>query len=161
MKWIAAFLAAALVVAPAHARTFRLDDSASPRQRVETSPRWAHESAGELDEDAINALVAEVRGMEFRLNTAPYVGREASVYLALPQSVRGLRASSAMRLEWTTRGRFASGSVLPGDRALIYQGTIREPLLVEHFDFRIHIDGRHFDRGLEFEPVFEIDLPDR
>jgi len=154
--WVLLLAAGSAAAAPV-----RLDDTASPRQRVEATVRWEHDSIGELDEEKIYSLIAEVRGMEFRLNTAAYVGQEAQIFLTVPRFIRGLRTPDAMRVTWTTGGRLVAGSLRPGDRALVFQGKISTPLITELFDFRIHIDGRQLDRGLEFEPIFEIELPGR
>lgn len=157
-RWLvlAAIGLAALV--PASAAT-RLDDSLSPRQRVETTARWLYDGTGDWTEDQMNALVAEVRGMEFRLRTAPYVGKDAEIYLTLPSHVMGLASPTAMRLEWTTRGTFTSGSLVPGNRALVYRGKITQPVMTDFFDFRIYLDARTWEGGVQFDPVFEIDLP--
>jgi hypothetical protein len=63
-----------------------------------------------------------------------------------------------MRVEWTTRGTFAPGSVVPGDRALVWRGKIAQPVMSDYFDFRILFDARTSERGIEFDPVFEIDV---
>lgn len=136
----------------------RLDDSLSPRQRVEVTSRWLHDGPGDWTEDELNAMVAEVRAMEFRFRTAPFVGREAEIYLTVPRRPLGLRSPTAMRLEWTTRGTFASGALVPGDRALVYRGKISQAVMSEFFDFRIHYDARNVERGIEFDPVFEIEV---
>ncbi|HXZ49026.1 MAG TPA: hypothetical protein VEG27_08395 [Usitatibacter sp.] len=151
-------LAAGLAMCSAAAASTRLDDSLSPRQRVETTTRWLYDGVGDWTEDQMNALVAEVHAMEFRLRTAPYVGKTAEIYLSIPQNVSGLRVPTAMRVEWTTRGLFAPGSVTPGNRALVYRGKITEPVMSDYFDFRIFLDARTSERGIEFDPVFEIDL---
>jgi hypothetical protein len=151
----------AATTATAAEATVRLDDSLSPQQRVRASTRWAYDSSGPLDNEKINLLISEVRGMEFRLKTAAYVGRQAKIYLKLPLVVRGLRSPAAMKVEWSGRGRFASGSVIPGDRTLVFQGTIRDPVFSEFLDFTIRLDARQIQRGLEFEPIFEIELADR
>ena len=152
---IGALASAALVV---HGAPIRLDDSQSPRQRIETQARWSNVGDSDFSEDEFNEQVAEIVGFESRLRTAPYVGRNASIYLALPRISKGLRLATAMRLEWTSRGRFASGSVRPGDRALVFRGKIDAPTFVETIDLRILIDGRYLEHGLEFEPIFEIEL---
>jgi hypothetical protein len=151
-------LAAGIALCGVAAASARLDDSASPRQRVETTAQWLYDGAGDWNEDQLNALVAEVRGMEMRLRTAPYVGKDAEIYLAIPQHVRGLKAPTGMRVEWTTRGTFAPGSVVPGDRALVWRGKIAQPVMSDYFDFRILFDARTSERGIEFDPVFEIDV---
>jgi len=153
-----ALFLALLALLPAAGWGARLDDSLSPRQRVEVTSRWLHDGPGDWTEDQLNAMVAEVRAMEFRLKTAAYVGRNAEIYLTVPRVPLGLRIPTAMRLEWTARGRFASGSLVPGDRALLYRGKITESVTTEIFDFRIYYDARSAERGIEFDPVFEIEV---
>jgi hypothetical protein len=151
--WLAAGLASA---AMAHAAA-RLDDSLSPRQRVQTTAQWLYDGTGSWNEDQVNALVAHVSAMEFRLRTAAYVGKNAEIYLTVPQNVMGLRVPTSMRVEWTTRGTFGPGSLVPGNRALVWRGKISEPVMSDYFDFTIYFDARNWERGIEFDPVFEID----
>jgi len=151
-------LLAACIAALGASASTRLDDSLSPRQRVDVTPRWLYDGTGAWNEDQLNALVAEVRAMEFRLRTAPYVGKNAEIYLAIPQHVSGLKTPTAMRIEWTTRGLFSPGSVMPGNRTLVYRGKITQSVMTDFFDFRIFLDARTSERGIEFDPIFEIDL---
>lgn len=136
----------------------RLDDTLSPRQRVETTTHWLYDGVGDWNEDQLNALVAQVNAMEFRLRTSPYIGKNAEIYLTLPQHITGLKVPTSMRVEWTTRGTFAPGSVVPGNRALVWRGKITAPVMSDYFDFRIYYDARTAERGIEFEPAFEIDV---
>lgn len=149
---------AALALCGAAFASTRLDDSLSPRQRVDATTRWLHDGIGDWNEDQLNALVAEVRAMEFRLRTAPYIGKNAEIYLSLPQRITGLKVPTSMRMEWTTRGTFAPGSVVPGSRALVWRGKITEPVMSDYFDFRIYYDARTAEGGIEFDPAFEIDV---
>lgn len=155
-RW--ALLAAGLLWCAAATASARLDDSLSPRQRVEATAHWLYDGAGDWNEDQINALVADVSAMEFRLRTAPYVGKDAQIYLAIPQHVKGLRSPTALRVEWTTRGTFAPGSVVPGNRALVWRGKITDAVMSDFLDFRIYFDARTSERGIEFDPIFEIDI---
>lgn len=135
----------------------KLDDSASPRSRVDATVRWLHTSEG-LGPELINAMVATVPNLEFRLDTSRYVGKKARIYLVVPDFMPGLRSPSGMRVEWKTRGTFLAGSALPGARALVYDGTIQRPSMHEALDLSIYLDARYFERGLRFEPSFEIDV---
>ncbi len=154
----AAMVLLGALVAPAGAAT-RLDDSLSPRQRVEIVPRWVSEStSARLTDEQLNALVAEVRQFEVRLNTAPYVGKAAEIYLRLPVAIVGLQSPAGLRLEWRTRGFFAPGSVRPGDRLLLFRGAITQPVMGDTFDFVLHFDGRYIQRGLQFDPIYEIEI---
>ena len=136
----------------------RLDDSLSPRQRVQATAQWLYDGIGDWNQDQLNAVVAQVNAMEFRLRTAPYIGKNAAIYLSLPQQITGLKVPTSMRMEWTTRGTFAPGSVVPGNRALIWRGKITGDVMSDYFDFRIYYDARTAERGIEFDPVFEIDV---
>jgi hypothetical protein len=125
---------------------------------VEATAHWLYDGAGDWNEDQINALVADVSAMEFRLRTAPYVGKNAEIYLAIPQHVKGLTTPTALRVEWTTRGTFSPGSVVPGQRALVWRGKITDAVMSDYLDFRIYFDARTSERGIEFDPIFEIDI---
>lgn len=151
--------AAALLCALAlDAGGVRLDDSASPKRRLDVEPRWLHEQ-GPLDTpERLNTLVATMRDVEVRLNTAAYVGRRGRIYLEMPQFVPGLGSPGAMRLEWRARGLFQSGSAIPGERKLLYDGPITQPQLTETFDFNVYIDARHQQAPLRFDPVFDLEL---
>ncbi len=144
--------------APAVAAT-RLDDSLSPRQRVEIVPRWVSQStSGPASDEQLNALIAEIQQFEVRLNTAKFVGQEAEIYLRLPVAIVGLQSPAGLRLEWRTRGFFAPGSVRPGDRLLLFRGKVTQPVMGDTFDFVLHFDGRYIQRGLQFDPIYEIEI---
>lgn len=157
MKRAAAMIIACLVSTAAAAAT-RLDDSASPRARVDVSPRWLHTSEGLTDPAQLNAMIADVRNLEVRLNTAAFVGKRGRIYLALPAFTVGLQSASGMRVEWQTRGTLMAGSALPGTRSLVYDGPITKAYLADFLDFSLFLDARYLQGGLRFEPVFEFEL---
>lgn len=135
----------------------RLDDSLSPRQHVELTTQWERRSGNAQGADERMAVVVEARDIDIRLNTAAWTGRNAEIYILFPQAISGLRLPSAMRIEWRTRGRFIAGVTIPGQRTLVYRGPISSAVSGDLFDFTYRIDGRHFDRRLQFQPVFEIE----
>jgi hypothetical protein len=134
----------------------RLDDSASPRARVDVTSRWLHTREG-LDTVELNAMVAEVRNLEVRLNTAAFVGKRGRIYLTVPAFVTGLQSASGMRVEWQTRGTLMAGTALPGTRSVVYDGPITKAILADFMDFSLFLDARYLQGGLRFEPVFEIE----
>ena len=150
-------LAALAGLVPDAAAATRLDDSLSPRQRVDIVARWEDRFAEGSSEAQRLSMVAEASNFEIRLNTAAWVGKQAAIYVSFPQEIVGLRLSDAMRIEWRTRGRFVSGATTPGQRALVYRGRIDSPVSGDFFDFTYRIDGRYFDRRIQFQPVFEIE----
>lgn len=96
-------LVAALGCNTAWARV-RLDDSASPRALVQ-SPNMVSEYGYPVNQYVPGALVAQ-RGIvdfgriEYRLATAPYVGRHARIYFVIPPVVSGLRSPQGLLVSW-------------------------------------------------------------
>jgi hypothetical protein len=157
MRAIALVLATMLAAATAASAGTRLDDRASPRSQVNIESRFLHSGEG-LSPDEFNALVANISSLEFRLDTSRYVGKRGRIYLVVPDLVPGVRSPSAMRIEWKTRGVFMPGSALPGQRTLVYDGPIVKAMTQESLDFVFYLDARHLERGVRFEPAFEIDV---
>lgn len=158
MRAIIAMVASILTVLCAEAAAAKLDDSPSPRQRVDVRTRWLHDGDELSDPKRLNAMIADVANLDVRLNTAAYVGKRGRIYMSVPQVVPGLRSPEGMRIEWRTRGLFQPGSVLPGGRALLYDGLIEKPITGDILDVSIYLDARDTGAGLRFEPRFEIDL---
>lgn len=134
----------------------KLDDSPSPKRRLDVEPRWLHNEGYIGSPERLNALVASVPSVEVRLNTAAHVGKRGRIYLVMPQFVQGLASPNAMRLEWRARGAFQSGSALPGERALLYDGPVTSPITGDVLDFNVYIDARHQHAPVRFEPAFEF-----
>jgi hypothetical protein len=157
MKAAAAVAILVLAAPLAFAAPKRLDDRASPRSQVNVESRWLHSGEG-LNAEQLNAMVATIANLEFRLDTSAYVGKRARIYLVIPEFVQGLRGPGGMRVEWTTRGQFMSGAALPGQRTLVYDGPIQRPSMQESLDLSVYLDARYLERGLRFDPAFEIDV---
>jgi hypothetical protein len=155
-----ALLFALMAVSAAPALSVKLDDSLTPRQRVEVQMRWTYDIPRNrrLTFEEMNALEAHIRAYEVRLNTAPYIGRNVQIYLALPVQVQGLKGPAGMRLEWQTRGPFTAGSTQPGSRSLIYQGPVTAGVMSDVFDFTLRIDAQSVDGRLQFDPQFELEI---
>lgn len=139
------------------ASAVRLDDSISPRQRVDVRSRWMYEGEDLSNPQRLNALAAEIRDLEIRLNTSAHVGKSGRIFLVVPDFVQGLRATPGMRVSWKARRTFRSGSVAPGGRGLLYEGPISEPVTGDVLDITIEMDARDADSLVRFKPVFEFD----
>jgi len=150
-------LAAMLAAQFAAAASIRLDDSASPKARFDLQPGWQYEGEEIGDADRLNALVARASAVEVRLNTAAIVGKRGRIFIVLPQNIAGLDSPDALRMQWTARGPFKSGTVLPGGRTLLYDGLVDSPLTRDVLDFTIFFDARHTPGGLRLETYFEFD----
>jgi hypothetical protein len=136
-----------------------LDDSLSPRQQLNLDFDWKDPLySGTGTDNNFTAVVAHAYNVETRLNTAKYLGQRARIFLGLPINVRGLRNPDSLRMSWTTNGLFSDGSVTPGNRQLIYQGTISEDVMRDNFNFTFDMDGRDLNQTLRLEPVYEIEI---
>lgn len=144
----------------ANAQTIeRLDDSASPQQRVVASVAWElpNKVVG-LSDEQLNTMLAVIDDFELRLDTSKFEGQQARIFLTLPVSIRGLRRPDGLRMSWKTEGLFENGSVTPGDRALIFDGVIPTPLMTDIFDITLTVDTREVIGGLNFDPIYEIEV---
>lgn len=135
----------------------QLDDSASPRQRVEVKPRWQFQGEDALSPERISRMIVDVPNLEIRLDTGAWKGRNARIYLVLPPLIPGVNAPEGLRAEWRARGAMQAGSIIPGGRVLVFDGLIDRTQTVEFFDFTIYLDTRFTQRGIRFEPKFEIE----
>lgn len=139
----------------------RLDDSASPRPLV--SPQVTLSERGTPLRETLFPRTATVHygWVEYRLDTSRYVGRAARIELVMP-FVPGLRDPRSVVLQWSTRGRFAEGSLLPGERRMVWSGRVTEALMTELLDLRLIIDAAHLGElnrlsGNGVSPYFEIE----
>jgi hypothetical protein len=142
-----------------YAMAERLDDSLSPRRQVELDLVWQHQGNPDTLSDAeFNSLTAQARNLDTRLDTSAYVGSEARIFLELPILVRGLGNPSSLALSWTTGGLFNAGRVTPGNRQLIYEGQITQPVMRDTITFTFELDARYLQQPLRLEPVYEIEI---
>ncbi len=146
----------ALLCAPAAAE--RLDDSLSRQQQFDLDLDWKYTGkTDELTERQLNALTAQARYVEIRLNTASYVGQQGAIYISLPIAIRGTGDSTALRMSWETNGLFANGAVSAGNRAKLFEGEITEDVMTDVFNFTFDIDARQVYNNLRFQPEFDIE----
>ncbi|MDR0261396.1 MAG: hypothetical protein LBI76_16475, partial [Comamonas sp.] len=80
-----------------HAQAIRLDDSSSPRAQINADFR----NAQMLDPNTISLPFGHI---EYRLATAPYVGKQARIYYVTPLAVAGLRSPMGMQVQWRSGG---------------------------------------------------------
>lgn len=132
----------------------RLDDSASPRPQV----RGDFANAQGMDG---NMVVLPFGRIEYRLATAPHVGRRARIFYVIPPAIVGLRSPAGLQVQWRAGGVFASGTGRPGDRVQVWTGVVQAPWMNETFDLTLRIDPRELrlpsGTALSFESIFEIE----
>ncbi len=136
-----------------------LDDSQSPRKQFNFKFEWANKGdLSALSKDEFFLLKAHLPNVEVRLNTSNYMSKRARIYLALPQQIDGFNCSNGFSLKWKTTGLFAPGTTLLGTRALIYEGLIKSPLMIEIFTFTLKVDANCLIGKLRYAPIYEIEL---
>jgi hypothetical protein len=147
--------------AAAHSATARLDDSASPRNRVPAQVALDQQGRPLSESFAPTTLRARFGTVEYRLATAPYVGQHARIYFVVPPQIHGLLSPAAMRVEWRGVGAFSGGTARPGERVLVWSGIVRTPWMNEAIDLSMSVDLHQVrlpdGADLGMESYFEIE----
>lgn len=119
------------------AQTFRLDDSTSPRARV--APKSAVDETGRPLARSLEPNHAILRFGEvvYRLDMRPHLGQAARVYF-----VRAPEAGppTNTRLNWAAAGSPLKGSLLAGERALLWSGIVNQPWMDLNLQLEIDFD---------------------
>ena len=137
----------------------RLDESLSPQQQINIQLDWKNNL---LEQDALsqkefNRVIARANNVDTRLDTSKYLGKNVQIYLSLPIQSRGLTNPHGLDLSWTTNGLFLAGKLTPGNRQLIFEGRVTQPVMIDIFNFTFELDGRDVNQTLHLEPVYEIE----
>lgn len=160
LLWLALCISAQ--ACPVHSGSERLDDSTSPRSRVE-APVVLGNNGGLLADnpDATQAIVKFGR-VDYRLATAPYVGKQARIYYVAPAAIPGLVSPSGLRLEWRGNGLFSDGSARPGERVLVWSGKVDDAWMSEGLDLTLYVELASIrlspGESFGFESWFEIEV---
>jgi hypothetical protein len=135
---------------PAHAATYRIDDSLTLPSNAQTTMRWKSAAPTRADANLVEGGVI----VTVRLNLAPWLNKTGQIYMALPQQP----AIGQVIAEWTTQGRLLPGRVLSGERTLVYSGPIRTSLLEETLQVKVTANGTRLAMPQRLEFSFEIDV---
>ena len=141
---------------PVHAVTQRLDDSQSPRQRVQSPVVKFNKTPY----DDTGPTHADIRfgWVDYRLNTTRYVGKSARIYYVVPMNIANLASPRGLRVDWKSRNGFAAGSARPGDRVLVWSGVVKSAMLEDSFDLSMTAELAYVRGRLGFESYFEIEV---
>ncbi len=142
-----------------------LDDSLSPQQNFSIDLKMhPHEIAGALaamavDEDApLPPLTGHVPGVVVRLNTERFVGQRVRVFMSLPGAIARDSTGGELELSWQNRGEFLSGSIRPGQEAVIFEGLVENPVIGSTFDFTLTIESNSMSHSFAIEPEYELEV---
>ena len=105
-------------------------------------------------------ITARLRDIELRLQipaTYTVPPQAVSIYLVLPTQIPGMRGAAGFEVSWKTRKIFWAGTARPGDRVLLYQGTVSSAVLSDFVSFKLTIDSAEMIGAIDFEPSYEIE----
>lgn len=143
-------LVLSILALPAAVSPIRLDDSLS--QVFPPVAEWAWEP-GSIRSG--NSRLSMKVAVNVRLDTRRWVGSQARIFMVMP--VEGAGPISA---EWETLGRLLAGRLTPGERALVFSGSIPGPWLEDTMRVEIKADSRTMiesPKRLSFH--FELETP--
>lgn len=135
--------------APASAQAFRIDDSGS----VVLDPvlRLDWQQAGRVGTSS--PLVSASTKVNVQLNLTAWTGRTARIYMTLPRT-----SGPSVRATWTTGGTLLPGTLISGDRALVFAGPINGPLMRDLIDIKLEADGVRLVNPEALAFGFEIEV---
>ncbi len=99
-----------------------------------------------------NAIIGRTR-VQVRLATMPWLGKSGKIYMVLPTE-----SNASVKIEWRSHGLLLDGQLVPGGRALVYDGTIRSPRMEDVMDVKIEADGTRVSQTQQLRFHFEIDV---
>lgn len=149
LRVAAAMLLAGAVASGADAAVFRIDETGTTVSQPTVAMKWRHIVPRP---GADNTLQATVR-VDLRLNLQPWLNRPARIYMVLAP-VTGER----LRARWTTQGRLLGGSMLSGERALLYDGIAGPATLTEALLLTLEANGDAMHRPETLNFHFEIEV---
>jgi hypothetical protein len=147
-----ALCAGLLVAAPCWAAgwsTFPIDDSLSQVQAPAAQLRWRHALPARGESNLLDATT-DVRIV---LNTTPWVGRLARIYMRMP-----VLPQSTLTVQWTTGGVLQAGRLAGGQRQLVFQGVVPAARMEDTMRVMITSDARDAGTPERVNFGFEIEV---
>jgi len=129
-------------------RTFRVDDSGTvvldPFLEMEWQP--VGPSGG-------STIVSASTRVSVQLNLAAWIGQSSRIYMTLPRT-----SGPTVRASWRTGGGLLPGSLISGERALVYSVPIGSAILRDIIDLRLEVDSARLAGPESLSFGFEIEL---
>jgi hypothetical protein len=159
MRRLAAFLCCLSWTIPSAVGAERLSDSLSPVLRTQVNGAW--EGTGfDPGDPRDGTVIARTGPMQVRLAipsryTEP--PQRVRIFLVVPLTIVGLQSAESFEVSWASGGVFLSGRARPGQRALLFEGTVEQPVLSDTIEFSIRADAGQMVGAIEYETIFEIE----
>lgn len=126
----------------------RIDDSGTVVIDPVLAMRW--QPAGPA---AASPLVSASTRVAVQLNLAAWAGQTGRIYMTLPRG-----PGPAVRASWRTGGTLVPGTLVSGERALVYAGPIATPVLRDQIDMTLEADGSRLQQPEALNFGFEIEV---
>jgi hypothetical protein len=143
-------LAFTILCCPAlNAKTIVLDDSGTQALEPAVALHWKSVAPSRA---AGGNLMSGNSTFRVRVNVAPWLKRNARIYLLLP-----LQQPGPVTVSWTTQGKLLPGQLQSGSRVLVYSGPITRPYLEDEVTFQFNVDGALIKRAFPVNFQFVMD----
>ena len=129
-------------------QVYRVDDSGTVVVDPVLEMQWQ-----EPGRTGTTSLVSAATRVSVQLNLAAWVGRSGRIYMTLPRT-----AGPTVRATWRTGGTLLPGTLVSGDRSLVYAGAINSSLLRDLIDIELEADGARLARPEALAFGFEIEI---
>lgn len=130
-----------------------------PQRHLALQGQWANPRfTGDIDADS--QVVTRYNDIELRLFIPPAFTsppQQVQIFMLMPVQIPGLDVGGGLEMSWVTRGRFLNGTARPGDRVLIFEGVVGEPVLADFLNLTITVDARRMIGAVRLDPLFEIE----
>lgn len=126
----------------------RVDDSGTVVLDPVLEMQWQEPGRGSSPD-----VVSGSTRVSVQLNLAPWLGRSGRIYMTLPRT-----AGPTVRATWQAGGTLLSGSLISGDRAIVYAGAISSPLMRDVIDIKLEADGARLVQPEVLAFAFEIEV---
>lgn len=152
LRWSPWLVAGVLFGAPdmTRANPHRLDDTGTYTVPPHVQMQWRERRSGMSGAAAMDAVLR----VQVRLDTRRWIGQRGRVYLTLPRN-----DTQALEARWTTQGRLLPGALRPGERALVWSGTVSTATLEDQLLMQLSAgtDWHTSTRRLDFHFEFDVD----
>ena len=129
-------------------QSFRVDDSGTVVLDPVLAMQWKP-----VGRSGASSIVSAETRVSVQLNLANWIGRSGRIYMVLPRT-----SGPSVRATWTTGGGLLPGTLISGDRTLVYAGPISAPIMRDQIDIKLEADGSRLGSPEALGFGFEIDL---
>lgn len=129
-------------------QSFRVDDNGTVVLDPVLAMQW--EPVGR---SGASSIVSADTRVSVQLNLANWIGRSGRIYMVLPRT-----SGPSVRATWTTGGGLLPGTLISGDRTIVYAGPISAPIMRDQIDIKLEADGSRLGNPEALGFGFEINL---